>query len=320
LLTLKPDAPWLPNQPRELVIATGAQSPQRIAAARTWVTAGGTLLWVLDSTATSEGLRLLLEKEIAVSEAVVTGYALLEQIDYGHPLFVPFADPRYSDFTKIHFWRHRRLEIAAIPDAVILARFDSGDPALVEVPVGQGRVLVLTAGWHPADGQLALSSKFVPWLHALVEYASAAPPRPSQHYVGDVVNLPTSENAPVKVLLPDNSEVESVDPQFRETAVPGIYRVSQGTNEWQFAVNLDPAESRTAPMVEDELERLGVPLRAGADRVAASPQRIQRQQETEVESRQKLWRWIILGALLVLGLESWVSGRLTRGRVTEPAG
>ena len=40
---------------------------------------------------------------------------------------------------------------------------------------------------------------------------------------------------------------------------------------------------------------------------------------TELEARQKLWRWLIVAALVVLILESWLAGRLTR-QGTVPAG
>ena len=35
--------------------------------------------------------------------------ALIGEIAFDHPLFAPFAAPQYSDFTKIHFWKHRKL-------------------------------------------------------------------------------------------------------------------------------------------------------------------------------------------------------------------
>jgi len=54
-----------------------------------------------------------------------------------NPLFAPFADPRFSDFTKIHFWKHRRIDPAGLPEARIVAGFDDGSPALLEVKVGR---------------------------------------------------------------------------------------------------------------------------------------------------------------------------------------
>src|SRR5207244_12535632 len=53
----------------------------------------------------------------------------------------PFADPRFSDFTKIHFWKYRRADATAIPNARVVAKFDTGDPALLEIRIGTGRML-----------------------------------------------------------------------------------------------------------------------------------------------------------------------------------
>jgi hypothetical protein len=257
---------------------------------------------------------------LKATEAQVSGYAMLGQINFEHPVFAPFADPRYSDFTKIRFWRHRRLDLTGIAEAQVPARFDNGDPALTEVPIGRGRVLILAAGWHPADGQLALSTKFVPMLHALVEYATDARVQATQYAVGDGISLAATANSPLTVLPPDQNPVELTETHFSQTQVPGVYRVRQGTDTWQFVVNLDPAESRTAPLVEDDLERLGVPVRGltATETSAARSERSER--EAELEGRQKLWRWLVLGALVVLGLESWLSGRLTRRRTEAATG
>jgi hypothetical protein len=77
-------------------------------------------------------------------------------------------------------------------------------------------------------------------------------------------------------------------------------------------VNLDAAESKTAPMPVDELERLGLPMRS----VEAAPTLIAAKQETlhhaELEARQKLWRWLIVAALAVLLVETWLAGWITR--------
>ena len=73
-------------------------------------------------------------------------------------------------------------------------------------------------------------------------------------------------------------------------------------------------------MADDELERLGVPMRGVELTAAATAHKERREREAELEGRQKLWRWLILGALVVLGLESVVAGLLTRRRVAAGTG
>ena len=51
--------------------------------------------------------------ELQITEAG-GDYALLGEIDFTHPLFAPFDDPRFSDFSHIHFWKHRRMEFPAV--------------------------------------------------------------------------------------------------------------------------------------------------------------------------------------------------------------
>jgi hypothetical protein len=83
-------------------------------------------------------------------------------------------------------------------------------------------------------------------------------------------------------------------------------------------VNLDPAESRTAPLPIEELARLAVPVKAREIALAKPAERSAQLHKAELESRQKLWRWLIVGALVVLIVETWVAGRITR-RAVVPA-
>jgi hypothetical protein len=238
-------------------------------------------------------------------------YAILGQIDFQHPLFAPFADPRFSDFTKIHFWKHRRLDAGTLPNgARVVAKFDDDDPALVQVPLGKGAVMILASSWQPADSQLALSSKFVPLLHALLEQSASLPAQRAQYFVGDEVPLPPGQQA-LTVRRPDGREV-TAEPgaRFRETDVAGIYTVNPAG--WRFAVNLAPEESRTAPLGVDQLLTLGVPLKQKpVISAAATVQQQARLQSAELEGRQKLWRWLIVAALGVLMIETWLAARVT---------
>jgi hypothetical protein len=254
-------------------------------------------------------------ENVNATEAGGAGYSLLGQIDFEHPLFAPFADPRFSDFTKVHFWKHRRLDVGPAPGVRILARFDNGDPALLEISKGKGRLLVLTAGWQPADSQLALSSKFVPLLYSILDQAGGIQAQLAQFHVGDEVNL-TLEKADqsITVQKPDGKLVglKPGDTRFSETDLPGIYTVTSAPSPVRFAVNLDASESRTSPLAVEELERLGVPMKMREVELAKQQEQKRRLHDAELESQQKLWRWLIVAALVVLLVETWLAGWLTR--------
>lgn len=255
---------------------------------------------------------------IAAEEGVPRNYAMLGEIDFRHPLFAPFADVRFSDFTKIHFWKYRRLDIAAIPDVRIVARFDNGDAAIVEVPVGKGRVVIFASGWHPDDSQLALSTKFVPLLCSALELSGGLSAPATQFHVGDIVSLAAAglpARTAATVILPDGTslQVAAGETNFTQTTMPGIYQMKAGTVEKRFAVNLDAAESRTTPLPLDELERLGVPAaKSEAAIMATAPNGKPVAPGAEIESRQKLWRWFIVATLGVLLLETVIAGWTAR--------
>jgi hypothetical protein len=242
---------------------------------------------------------------------------MLGQIDFKDPVFAPFADPRFSDFTKIHFWKYRQVDLKQLPGGRVLARFDSGDPALIELSVGKGTLLVLTSGWQPADSQLALSSKFVPLLYSILDQAGGVKTQVAQYIVGDAVPLPekiSSSAGSVSIPKPDGSEVKLIaGTKFSQTDVPGIYTITSAQPPIRFAVNLDPNESKTAPMATEELERLGVPVKNLA-KPAAKYVEVKRRyvESVEAENQQKFWRWLLVAALVVVILESGLAGWLSR--------
>ena len=201
-----------------------------------------------------------------------------------------------------------------------MAKFDSGDPAVIEAPVGQGRVLVLTSGWHSDDSQLALSTKFVPLLYSALDYSGAASAPPEQFHVGDVVPLGSSLPGGGQgwvLHAPDGSELNLSpgETNFSRTVMPGIYSGASPPGR-RFAVNLDAAESRTAPLPVDEFERLGTPMARASATVARETARKVQLQTAELEGRQKLWRWFIVATLAVLLMETWLAGRTARRLVT----
>jgi hypothetical protein len=312
-------------QAATLLVVADALPDERVNALREQLTAGKTLLFVLKSGAAAPALARLLQLDhLNVEEVRPNGYAMLAEIDFRHPLFAPFADPRYSDFTKIHFWKYRRLDTAAIPGARAVAKFDSGDPAILETAVGRGHLLVFTSGWQPDDSQLALSSKFVPLLYALLEESGAADSVPAQYRVGDAVPLGAfvaNHPAALTVRAPDGSELKLAagETNFSQTMTPGIYTLASTQPPKRFAVNLDAAESRTAPLPTDELERLGAPIVRVTPAVATDPVRKIRLQNAELENRQKLWRWFLWATLAVLLFETWLAGRTAR-RLSVPEG
>ncbi|HSV98775.1 MAG TPA: BatA domain-containing protein [Sedimentisphaerales bacterium] len=298
-----------------LVVVADATVQTNPAALRRYLESGRTILLVLSSPEGATTLRDLTGiDDLECHEAEVGRYAMLDSIDFKHPLLMPFSDPRFGDFTRIHFWKHRRLSLADHPQAKVLARFDGDAPAWIEIAVGRGSLLVWTSGWHPSDSDLALSSKFVPLLYSILEQGGTFAERQSQYLIGDAVRVSAQ-----RVHKPDGSTLDlDADGQaFIATNLPGIYAVQSPTGSRNFAVNLAPAESRTEPMAVEDLETMGISLGSVSD-VASTlgAQAMQHSSFAQMESQQKLWRWILVAALSMLLIETWLGGWLTRSGPT----
>lgn len=301
-----------------LVVATGRLSDAAGEALRNWIREGhAALLAPVDDAAAVTQARALGVPDLFGQEIVPPDYAMIGSIDFRHPLFEPFADARFSDFTKIHFWKYRRMAPEVFDQARVVARLDEGDPLLVEATMDQGRVWSLASGWHPDDSQLAVSSKFVPLLFRILELAGGVPATVEPKRIGDELDIPGGVGASVegmRVVRPDGSEwVRSPEDSASLIAdQPGLYQIITAQYSSPVAVNLEPAESRTGPLESDQLIGLGVPLAASKEKVAVEERRRAQLSLTELEKRQRLWRWFLLGTLTIVVFETWLGGRRAR--------
>lgn len=302
LVPVAADKPLDPavSQAMRLAVVAEPQPADRSDTLRHFLTAGGTVLVPLVDIDPAVLRPFCADSCPTVAEAAGGGFALLGEVDYRHRLFAPFADPRFSDFTKIHFWQHRLVRLPAADNGTVgnwhvVARFDSGDPAIVERACGSGTLIVLASTWRPADSQLALSSKFVPLLAALIQRPQAEAER-SQLETADI---------PVGATGADTNQAQSANSKL--PPIPGIYEVAGR----RVAVNVPAGESLTARLGVEELEQRGAKLGGEVRRQAEVEQRRQLL-ITELENRQKLWQWLIVAVLVLVIAETALAGRISR--------
>lgn len=313
------DATPQPEAAQKLVVVTGAFSTESASSLRGHAERGGTVLLVpKDAEATGSIVHLLDDVSVQEEQNKANQFQLLGEISFTHPLFVPFANPKYSDFTKIHFWKHRPLTLKAEATTKVIARFDNGDPAVLERLVTAsgrtGRILLLASGWQPESSQFALSSKFVPFVSGLLDLAYGPGVSASNLTIGESLPIPPSlRGAPLVIHKPVSGDVQlpADAANFSQTDEPGIYDAAASTGAFRFAVNLAAAESNTAPLPLESLEQLGVRFTSQVSR-AERLDRIRQQRDTELESHQKLWRWLLVGTLGLLIVETWWAGCAAR--------
>ena len=230
-------------------------------------------------------------------------------IDYQHPAFELFRRPRSGDFASARFLRYRTLRP---PDgSAVLARFDDGNPALVETRLGDGRVLLWTSSLDTLWNDLPLQPVFLPFLHRLVAHAGGYVERPAWRQVGDVLELPALAAGRWVGLNPIAERgLRGGDGRFVRLESAGFYELRPSGDEGAkapliVAVNADPAESDLQAADPEEvtggLTHAGsAPLSAGAHVAGDEPER-----------SQDGWWFLLLAALAVLATETALSNRLS---------
>jgi hypothetical protein len=263
----------------------------------------------------------------------------LGYVDYSHPVLETFAGPDGGDFSRARFYRYRAL--TPVDSARVLARYDDGQPAMVEGRVGQGRVIVWASSTDNFWNDLVLQPLFLPLLHQTVTYLTGHGPVPEAYVAGDVLDLGDPEALGLRrtddlptgarvederVALTPNGETVAIEPGTRallDLPEHGFYQVrAPGSEEARpvtVAVNVDIEESDLRAMDPEELV-LAVQAAPVADeegQVAggASVVRVE-----DLERRQGFWRFLLIGAFVLLAAETVMSNRLSRGRASETGG
>ncbi|MCY3005122.1 MAG: BatA domain-containing protein [Planctomycetota bacterium] len=332
--------------PPRWVVASSDLSPTCAQRLKPWIEQGLHVLWVLDRPWQAEDARAtdlndanavsvlknwFDEDSIGISEADSSRYHLLQDIDMTHPVFSAFADPKYNNFSKVRFWHHRRMEGIDSESWRVLAKFDDGQAAMLQRPLGKGMVTVLTSGWQPIESQLALSSKFVPILTSLFELGNP-PPDQADYRCGDAVpaslieqgwrsNVRRFDTPGIFTLNAPSGEsvaIESLSVESRPTDKPldvASDRASLASQGESIAVNLPRSECITDPIDLEEFSRFGVPIDSRNITQVDRERTFRANQLAEqLEANQRGWWWLLLFVLLFAGLESVVTALRSRGR------
>ena len=125
---------------RQVVVLNDTRPPSGAAgeALEAFVEAGGGLLLVSgERTAWPQDDPGLLPGRVGPPADRAGRGGSLGFVDYSHPVFEVFNAPRSGDVTSARFFRFRPVE--PTPEATVVARFDDGNPALIERRIGAGR-------------------------------------------------------------------------------------------------------------------------------------------------------------------------------------
>jgi hypothetical protein len=195
--------------------------------------------------------------------------------DARHPLFQAFGT-RAATLGLVRFTR-----VAAIRgnDCQTLARFTTGEAALIECAPGKGRELVIASDLDNGWNDFPRHATFVPFLHEAVRYVSGGRTR-----AGDYVISETPPGVP---------------------ATPGIQvlPVANGASPRRVSVNIDPAEMDPGRLTVAE-------FKAAVTRLQDVARSQERASDRQQEEGQHVWQYV-LGVMLAMMVAEGALGART---------
>jgi hypothetical protein len=242
--------------------------------------------------------------------------ARIGALEYTHPVFEPFRAPRSGDFSSIRVFGYRTVE--PVEGARVLARLDGGAPALVERTLGMGDVLLWTTSLDLASSDFPLKPVFLPFVHRIVRHLSGYSEPAPWLTVGQVLDASTAAAAAKGgggvVVTPSGRQVplDEEGSEVFELAEQGFYEFRSRSGEGVAAVvasNVDSAESDLTTMDPKEIVAAA---RAEGDGTAGGAAGIPRQTPDVQERSQRLWWYLLVLGILVLGADTLISNRLSK--------
>ena len=180
------------NTSAAILSGTRGVTATEFDALREFASGGGAALVVLDSAdnaarefAESIGLDV---KGMRYENTSPSRYELLTWVNLDHPVFAGFQGHLYNDFSGLRFHQYVELAEPAEDGGTVLAKFESGAPAMVEVAIGQGTLIVWPFAVELTATNLPKSSRFVPLLYETMLHLCRVEESESSWFVGDVLH------------------------------------------------------------------------------------------------------------------------------------
>jgi hypothetical protein len=247
-------------------------------------------------------------------------YRLLMDLRMDHPIFRPFREPHSGNFSSVRFFRHARLSTGEGAD--VLARFDNGDPALVSMEIGAGRVLIFASSADDSGNDMPLKAIYAPLWQQLLRFVEKFREDRLWYQVGDSIEprslLAEAAVAAGRADFEASGSVVVVDPAGHRVppgdgtgAVTldqsGFYDIRSSGLAAGIAVNTRPGESDLTHEDADQLIAGWVSLQPGPAPVETDTEPLTPE---EKDQQQRLWRFLLLAALALFVGEGLLSNRL----------
>jgi len=240
-----------------------------------------------------------------------------------HPIVNVFQGADHAGLNTTRTYEYYETRLPENGRARTVLSFENGDPAIVEMPVESGKVLLVTTTVDESWSNWAIWPSFVPMIHEMVSYAISGAGADLRVGMPLARVVQTRGADPVAtVLRPDNrSDPVQVTTKgsvseftYEATNLSGFYELQFGpplSRSESFAFNVDPRESNLARLEQDEIDRELLP---GTQYVYQTEwEEIERQASGPVRQRGGLTRWFLYAALYLLFVEQMMAWNFLYG-------
>jgi len=267
-----------------LLADVGGMSRGTAEQLKQFVQRGGGLLLFGGDNVTAESSAALVASGLLPGTVTGTAYATdlplrLKTWDIKHPIFAAFSDPQLGDLSRLAFSACTQVQPA--PDAVVIAAFRDGTPAVIERRLGKGSIVWVAVAADRSWSDWTSSRLYLPLIHQLIGYQTGLT-------AGGRVRQATLEGSA----------------SLAGDAAPGIHEREGFT----LLVNTSPREAETERCTKEEfVSRFGLKLRDESPAESSTPPALASLGSELIDS--EIWPWLAMLLFAGLVLEGLVANR-----------
>jgi hypothetical protein len=240
-------------------------------------------------------------------------FVAMSEIKTDHPIFEVFNRGGRLATARVFGY----VRATANEGASVIARFEDGNPALIETSRGAGKLLLFTSTLDASWNDLPLSPIYLPLVRQMARYLGEREER-AWNKVGDTFTAaaardgePPAVDAPNGERITDRKQTPTGE-LLINAREPGFYRLRYPGSSDFAAVNVDSKESDLTKANVEEF----VTAVTGADpKAAAEAAAKEKMSNEEIEARQRVWWMLLIAALLLFISEAVLARRMKTAKV-----
>lgn len=309
------------NQYRIVVLNDAVISPALASGLIKFVEGGGGLIIAAGLHTESDAFNQMfqnaapakLAEKVLLRGGSGVDYVTMSEIKTDHPIFEVFRQSGRLSSARV-FGYHK---VTPREGAAVLARYEDGNPALIEATQGSGKILLFTSTLDASWNDLPLTPLYLPLVRQMTRHLGEREEH-AWHLLGQSFTVAPAKDGTVPAVdLPGGERLT----ERKQTATgelivaakePGFYRLRFPNSSDYAAVDVDAKESDLRKLSVEEFVASVTGADPKAQAAAGAGEKLTKE---EVESQQRVWWWLLVVALLLFLTEAILSRRTRMARV-----